>query len=240
MSGMTAINVIRQGDGVHIISDGAFCDANGILCEIVPNTWLLPHLPAAVAIHGSPHLMPFLMYRLSRECHSLDEIAARIANIAIDVHISFPMTHGTLDYGNIKPEFDLIIAGWSAQDRRPKSLLVTCPDRTKSRNFQTGWKVLELSDMLIAPPITEQVVSSIGWKVPDSAEAFRADVDGLKLLQAQRLLRGPMNPRSSTVTHGFMVGGFVQLTSISEHGVNTRILHRWPDEIGRRIDPHKG
>jgi hypothetical protein len=32
-----------------------------------------------------------------------------------------------------------------------------------------------------------------------------------------------------------MVGGFLQLTSITEREISTRIIHRWSDEIGKRI-----
>jgi len=32
---MTAINVIRQSCAVHILSDGVFCNAEGIVCELV-------------------------------------------------------------------------------------------------------------------------------------------------------------------------------------------------------------
>ena len=49
---MAAINVIRQKQAVHIISDGAFCDASGIVREIGPSAFVLPHLPAALAIRG--------------------------------------------------------------------------------------------------------------------------------------------------------------------------------------------
>src|SRR5580693_9193333 len=79
---MTAINVIRQNQAVHILSDGAFCDATGIVCEIGPNAFALPHLPAALAIRGSTHFMPFLVHRLSRECRSFDDGLGKIAEFA--------------------------------------------------------------------------------------------------------------------------------------------------------------
>jgi hypothetical protein len=232
---MTAINVIRQAEAVHIISDGVFCDSNGVVCEIIPNTWLLPHLPAAIGIHGPPHLMPFLVHRLSRECPSFDDIAAKIVGIALEVHISFPMTYGTLGLGSVNPEFDLIAAGWSEARHRPVSYLVTCQRR--GPGTQGDWEVIELSDSLIAPPISERLITAVNWKLPKSAQAFRADVDGIKLLQAQRLTQGLINPKDPAGGHGFLVGGFIQLTSVFAHGVSSRILHRWPDQIGRRIEP---
>ena len=84
---MAAINVIRQNQAVHILSDGAFCDATGIVCEIGPNAFALPHLPAALAIRGSSHFMPFLVHRLSRECRSFDDMLPKIVPAALEVHV---------------------------------------------------------------------------------------------------------------------------------------------------------
>ena len=75
----------------------AFCDAAGIVREIGPSAFVLPHLPAALAIRGSSHFMPFLVHRLSRECRSLDDLLSKIVSAALEVHISFPMTFGTLE-----------------------------------------------------------------------------------------------------------------------------------------------
>jgi hypothetical protein len=35
----------------------------------------------------------------------------------------------------------------------------------------------------------------------------------------------------------FGVGGFAQLTTVRPSGIATEILARWPDVIGRPIDP---
>jgi hypothetical protein len=112
---------------VHIISDGAFCDASGIVREIGPSVFGLPHLPAALAIRGSSHFMPFLVHRLSRECRSLDDLLAKIVSAALEVHISFPMTFGTLEHGTIEPDFDLVVVGWSKSRGGPASYLADSP-----------------------------------------------------------------------------------------------------------------
>ena len=92
---MAAINVIRQRQAVHILSDGAFCDPTGIVCEIGPNAFALPHLPAALAIRGSTHFMPFLVHRLSRECRSFDDMLGRIVPVAH--RSSYVLSHGFRD-----------------------------------------------------------------------------------------------------------------------------------------------
>ena len=235
---MTAINVVRQQRAVHIISDGVFCDNNGIVCEIGPNAFALPHLPAALAIRGATHFMPFLAHRLSRECRSFDDVLAKIVRTAQEVHMSFPMAFGNLGFGSIEPDFDLVAVGWSKSRAAPTSYLVSSHDRVVGRGLTaSAWQLVELPDVLIAPPIAENQISATGWKVPYSADSFRPEIDGLALLKAQRLSRRAIDPRFGARGYIHVVGGFIQVTSVSSHGVNSEILHRWPDELGRRIEP---
>jgi len=235
---MTAINVIRQRQAVHIISDGAFCDATGIICEIGPNAFALPHLPAAMAIRGSSHFMPFLVHRLSRECRSFDDMLTRIVPAALEVHASFPMAFGTLGYGSIEPDFDLVAVGWSKNRGAPASYLVSSHDRAVAPGLAAqAWQMTELPEVLIAPPIAEKQISAVGWKVPYSAESFRPEIDGLALLKTQRLSLRELEARSGMRGYVYVVGGFVQLTSVSSRGVSSDVLHWWPDKIGRRIEP---
>jgi len=235
---MAAINVVRQRQAVHILSDGAFCDATGIVCEIGPNAFALPHLPAALAIRGSSHFMPFLVHRLSRECRSFDDLLTRIVQAALEVHTSFPMAFGTLGYGSIEPDFDIVAVGWSKSRGMPASYLVGSHDRVVAPGLTAmAWQLVELPDVLIAPPIAEKQISAVGWNVPYSPESFRPNVDGLALLKAQRFSRRELDASTGMRGQVYVVGGFVQLTSVSPYGVNCEVLHWWPDAVGRRIEP---
>jgi hypothetical protein len=238
---MAALNVIRQREAVHIISDGVFCDKAGIVCEIGPNAFGLPHLPAALAIRGSTHFMPFLVHRLSRECRSFEELLAKITRLALEVHASFPMTFGTLGHGTVEPDFDLIAVGWLKSRGAPASYVLTSHDRVVARGLTSSpWQLLELPEVLIAPPIAEEQILASGWTVPHSAESFRPDADGVALVKVQRLWRRELDERVGAMQQIHIVGGFIQVTTVSAEGVNSRVLHRWPDQVGRRIEPQNG
>ncbi len=235
---MAAINVIRQREAVHIISDGAFCDNTGIVIEIGPSAFALPHLPAALAIRGSSHFMPFLVHRLSRECRSFEELLSKIIRLALEVHASFPMTFGTLDHGTIKPDFDLVAVGWLKSRGAPAGFVITSHNRVVARGLTSSpWQLLELPEVLIAPPVDEEQILVGGWTVPDSAESFRPDTDGVALVKAQRLWRRELEEPSGVLRQVHVVGGFIQVTTVSAAGVNSRVPHWWPDEVGRRIEP---
>ena len=232
---MTAINVIRQANSVHILSDGLYCNSDGIICEIGPNAFALPHLPAAVAIRGPTHFMPFLVHRLNRECGSFDDLLARIVSIALEVHISVPMTLGS---GPVTPEFDLVAVGWSSQRSRPESFLITNQEFGDLDEKRKGaWKLIELPDVLIAPVVGVQQTRFLRWKIPDSAESFKPETDGVKLLMAQRLSKG-LHQRYKDPKRDFeSVGGFVHLTTVSANAVSSAVLHRWPDKPGQKVVP---
>jgi hypothetical protein len=234
---MTAINVIRQRQAVHILSDGVFCDETGIVCEIGPNVFALPHLPMALAIRGASHFMPFLVHRLSRESRSFDEASGKLVRTAQDVHLSFPAAFGSTGYGSIEPDFDLVAVGWSLSSGATAAYLLSSHDRVIARGVTAQpWQLIELPDVLVAPPIAEIQIEATGWTVPYSAESFDPKSDGLALLRAQRLFRRELDPRFDSRGYVHVVGGFVQLTSVSSRGVNSQILLRWPDAVGRKID----
>jgi hypothetical protein len=226
---MTAINTIRQSHAVHILSDGAFCNDQGTILEIGPNVFPLPHLSAAVALRGATHFLPFLVYRLCRDCTSFEELLSKVVRTALEVYASFPMMLGTLGFGNVTPDFDLVVAGWSAKRNRPESYIVAAPRQQPQAT--PPWSLIDLPEILIAPSITELQIHAAQWSVPKSAEAFNPAEDGLKLLQAQRARRPTLNVEPKP----HYVGGFIQLTTISDAGVDTKILHRWPDKVGERL-----
>ena len=176
--------------------------------------------------------MPFLVHRLGRECQSFDDLLTRVVPVALEVHISIPMMLG---YGEVNPNFDLIVVGWSTRKNQAQSFLVT-PQRDDREDSRKTWQFVELPDVLIAPPVDMAQIQFLNWQVPTSAEAFQPDTDGVKLLEAQRLSQRRLNVGYADENIGFTVGGFIQLTSVSPRGVSSSVLHRWPDQAGQKIE----
>ena len=181
--------------------------------------------------------MPFLVHRIGRECRAFDDLLPKLARTAYDVHISFPMMFGTLGLGKVEPDFELVVVGWSLARGGPTSWILSTHDRTMAGGRALKpWELTELPEVLIAPPINESSLST-GWTAPASAQHFRPEEDGLALLKAQRLSRRELPDSRTGIVSSHIVGGFVQLTSVTARGVNASILHWWPDEIGRKINP---
>jgi hypothetical protein len=47
------------------------------------------------------------------------------------------------------------------------------------------------------------------------------------------------DPTQPELAEHYGIGGFAELTTIRETGVETKMLRRWNDEIGDMIDPFK-
>ena len=88
----------------------------------------------------------------------------------------------------------------------------------------------------INPLPAPDAMDAIGWEIPNPIETFDPVLDGLKLLEAQRRTRRPLG-RGPGAVFAHVVGGFAQHTVVTENGISSNVIHCWPDEIGRRIEP---
>jgi hypothetical protein len=76
-------------------------------------------------------------------------------------------------------------------------------------------------------PSDDAIYAELGFlwsRAPDDVDPA---VDGLKVFEILRRHRVP----------GAMVGGFVQLTTVTRDEISTRVIHRWPDRVGEPISP---
>ena len=61
---------------------------------------------------------------------------------------------------------------------------------------------------------------------------FRIDDDMVTIAEQQRQIVEPYGPSHVPTS---LVGGFLQLTTVTKHEISSRIIHRWPDKIGESI-----
>lgn len=79
------------------------------------------------------------------------------------------------------------------------------------------------------PPFTRIPVEEIVMPVP--MDTSLADgKDPVALLESQR-----KNLHATPAFSGSAVGGFIQETIVAKEGSKTRIIHRWPDKVGKKI-----
>jgi hypothetical protein len=89
-------------------------------------------------------------------------------------------------------------------------------------------EVIETGSFALTPT-NDAIYRELDFLDERAADKVDPEVDGLRVMDVLR--RNPVQYQKG----GAGIGGFVQLTSVTNAGLTTRILRRWPDHIGAPI-----
>jgi hypothetical protein len=138
---------------------------------------------------------------------------------------------------------EVTIVGWCRRRARPVawsicSLTWKHPDTIgpRSRTVVPDGTMSEISAISVRPAPAECVSQLLEKPLAttEDVHALDPEIDGLKLLQAQRLLFSE-RPGMGLVS---IVGGFAEMATVTAEGVSVKRIHTWPeDRIGERIRP---
>jgi hypothetical protein len=98
------------------------------------------------------------------------------------------------------------------------------------------WTRYQLTDTSLLPS-SDAILNAFRDRYPAGVTAADLDpvADGIATMEIQRELAVPDVDRGGGIA--FRPGSFVQLTTVTPTEITTRIIHRWPDEIGKRLAP---
>jgi hypothetical protein len=210
---MTAINILRQKHAVHLISDGASYDEHQRLVSAGPKVFALPHINAAIGIRGPTVALPLMAHFVGHAASSFDGLKSQIVSVLKN---AFGLCGTVLDRAWSGSNFEVVVGGIS-QRTGPDAYVVGC---------QGGeWSITDVPDIgfLPATPGTEFYFASKMLSKVSSTDDVDPSAFGIEVIEIQR---GATS----------RVGSFAQLTSISSLGIETKIIRRWQDEIGRHLD----
>lgn len=213
---MSAINVLIQKDRVHLFTDGAAYLPDGQIQAILPKGRMLPHVNAAMAMRGAFIGLAPISEELSRAA-SFDDLKANIVPVLQSCAVHYEHLLNQCSCGT---DFEVAIAGIS-EATGPTAYLVASHGA-----YGEPWIIHDLGGLSATPANTE--VHNRIVDIASGREADRLDpvADGLAIMEAQRAAR---------FDDGVTIGGFAQLTTIDADGVHSRIIHRWPDRVGRKV-----
>lgn len=231
---MTAINTIRFNDRAIIMTDGAGYDVQGIIRAMYQKVVAIPHLRAAVAVRGSANAVGILAAALGSRFSNFDDLVANggaVAERIYDENFAGLTAHGDT-------EMQVFLAGWSEARGSAETYVLLTESNPESVNWETPvWQFVEADDFTAAPLPSDQQLRRHGFRA-SSVEEIDPVSDGLKVMEAQRHMKLPTRWLQG-VESAYLVGGFVTMTEVSEAGVSQRIVRRWNDRIGERINPHE-
>jgi hypothetical protein len=121
-----------------------------------------------------------------------------------------------------RPQFDMAIAGWSERRDQPELYFWT----NDAEGPVEPRRLIDQPFVCVGPEYDAEQLTAAGWSKPETEADFDAPNDGLAILQAMRLAPGPV-----------VVGGFVELATVTRDWVRREVFRVWPDWVGRPIAP---
>jgi hypothetical protein len=199
---VTAINVFRSRGVVHIATDGQSYRGD-VKTSLGPKVYVAAHMPLVLATRGLSEAKWLFGSMFCQAFAGFDELVDGLES-------EFPNMNSTyLRFVSDSTAHDarnteLLFGGWSAARQQCEAYFIRAGDEQGERSYPS-WKLIEL-DGLAGGPVPSTYVEVD----PDHIEH-----DTIALMEAQR-------------REFPLVGGFCQLTSLTEQTVTERILRRWP------------
>ncbi|MGN6311715.1 MAG: hypothetical protein ACTHNN_19415 [Xanthobacteraceae bacterium] len=128
--------------------------------------------------------------------------------------------------------FELSVAGFS-ESAGPNGFRVTTIEIPPGADKDTvqPWTIVEMPRGFNPSPCKsradeEEIRAAIG-RAPRSLDGH-----AIAALQTQRKIAAR---EAASGLNPCWVGGFAQLTTVDADGVHSRVIHRWPDQIGQKV-----
>lgn len=208
---MTAINVIKQSDRVHMITDGLTSDG-GITSKVIP----LPHLQTVIACSGSVGA-GLMVAAEACQADSYDELKQNIGRIMQHCESTYPRQMIT----PTNPDYEIYVAGISESSGPDFYLAV---NHKRRRGISRYSAICPPGDVLIQPcnaEIAETVFAAWKGKLASTLDPF---VEGPKMIEIQR----------RCLDQGFpdQIGGLCLVTTVTRENVVQTVAERWPLHVG--------
>lgn len=238
---MSSLIAIQQTDAIHLITDGAQYDHEGVVLNIASKVVHLRRSNCVFAVRGSHWAVLPLEFCL-RLFGSLDAIVEALPPILRLMLCEYEKAQADqgADAHPVDRHFEVTIAGWSDRMQRMVALVASTwavrdPDDQTGLSYQVGY--VPCTPWLPAqgysqPPVDWVGVLGRAFDTQAHVDAFDPVTDGLALHEAQRVEGGAYLGRAA-----YLVGGFAELTTVRRDGVERQILCEWPDAIGETITP---
>lgn len=230
---MTILAMDVAADRAVMISDGAAYDDDGIVGAIHSKQIISPEGNFVLAFTGEGPVREALRHHFAWEQPpSFDELLSILPDALRE--IDRLMRDGAPDVP--AAQFHVLVAGWSEGVERCRGFII-------GNYIAERWGLDEAFKLCVISQIvtrnaSQEALSKFAIDAGDLKEAqARLGVAEFLVCYALAARDTPATFHARTEEKGFVVGGFLQLTTLERDIVSSRILVRWPDPIGEVIDP---
>ena len=220
---MTAVRAVRKERSIEMLTDSAvICGGTGKVLGFMPKQFAAAIPQCMIGATGDTRTV----FEFGRRLHlrgigTFDQLVEHAAELWRE----------SLDAAHSERWRDLVgfqalaLAGWSKQREQLELYSLTSDESGLSENLT----VLATSPT----PDTNAMLAGFIEALEADLEAFTTE-DGIALFE--QLRRYPSQFAADTAP---AVGGEIHRITITETGVSTKVVHRWPDQVGERIEPEE-
>ncbi len=203
---MTALIAFVREDAVHVLTDGVASGVDGQVLFHVHKAMPLSNVNAVVATRGPASLLTSAWLSCGHRA-TFDDAADDLGET---LKANAAAQRAVAERNGIASAeaCEILLAGWSEREGQPVAWFVSEIERPGLAAF-TVTRIYGLASPETDIPLTHDM---------DPA------TDGLRIMREQRGC--PDLP----------VGGFCQITTVYRDRIETRILERWPDGVGERME----
>lgn len=241
---MSALICLRGTDGVVLVSDGICYAEDGMIMgtrvsKVMPfNEW-----NCVVGAVGAGPVLHAFRDRLQHRPEGFDDVKRVAVDYLQDVHRDLERQNY---YHPV--HFTVLLTGISEETGEFESLAVSSREKPAAGDnglvvVRPAWELTPLPWLWSSAATLSEPCKQFGIDF-ESREAFGGCANaidlGVRLVCALRSTSGPIDPELSDDPGHFAVGGFIQTTLFTRDRIEQRIVHRWPDEWGKYLDPAAG
>jgi hypothetical protein len=241
---MTAIAAVKRADGLYLMADGAHYSGTGKLLKVSPKIILFPQASAALAGRGASMVLQGLLSLQLENIESFDQLLEFLPmGLKVATKMAGPIA--TLGMGGSRSE--IVVAGWSKERDRPEIWVMgNQPMKTRGPDNTIidtpAYEAIEWETPYLGQMPEEELCKEFAFGLPEDPANFDPTMHGFNWFQAMR--RSTAKPKNEVEEAYFggakglhLCGGFLQLATVYKIGVDSRILHHWPDKVGEKINP---
>lgn len=229
MSGVLSFLSSRTDpEAIIMMTDGSCYDDDGVLLDIRRKVAVSERLPLAVAFRGN---LPFGVLVSQQIISAAEELG--FDGMLADLAEVLPMFAKS-------PDLEILIAGLSETSGLMHR---TFANKQLIGSKSPAFTLIDPGPVhwgLASETLNPISLNDIGIPAPAEGQTVQAWLTryGLNIFDFHRRMRVPIDPTDPATDRQHLIGGILDMTVVKRGTVSTRILHRWPDRVGEKIDPY--
>lgn len=225
---MSAMIAVTTPDTVFVMGDAAVYDHEGTLTDIRPKTIVFEDLHFAASCRGNLSPLDLLPLAIGDDHASFDDVRR-------DAPAIFAAIDALMETVLPGAKYEMMLAGWSHERNRGEVVFHATHGNIPESFNQSGPTLL--TNTLFVRGQELDCLLHIG--LPENEwTGFDPVAHGIPAFERARAFSVDLTcGREDMPLEGYSVGGFVQCVTITADSVRNEVIHEWPDEIGRKIEP---